>query len=296
MPLRVQVRESFTEIRDQRIEIYVFDWDVQCAVAILAAASLCLAGAGPVGGAVAGAFESGPVNKGFDEVDGVAVLGRPIGCEPADNMCQEVTGKVRDADPGEDEEPGIIGGPVEAVGAGGIAPADEAVAGSRFPCGGAEEQARQVAPMAIAGQIGEVFTNGSSVAEVMVLREVGGECPISGMPGRKQFDRDRSNILQTRYDGLGSVVKAGETGSGLPALDGFTPGWWESDQATTMQFERQSPGSHVFEPSGAGAPVPGLGKFFGDTVTMPIRVSRDQLLNLKEVLLGKSTTLNVERF
>ena len=62
-----------------------------------------------------------------------------------------------------------------------------------------------------------------------------------------------------------------------------------------MEFEQQSSGGHVFEPSGIGAPIPNLSELFGETTTMPIRMGSDQVPNSGEVLLGESAALNTER-
>ena len=173
--LRVQAAEFFTKIRDQGIEMDVLDGNAQDAVAVLAAASLGLADADPVGGAVAGAFEPGSVDEGFDEVDGVAVLCLPVGAQTAEREGKEMAGEMRDANPRQDEKACIVGGPVQALGADMVVPADKAVASRRLPSGGAEKKTRHVPTMTVADQVSEIFPDRAPVTKVMMASEVGEE-------------------------------------------------------------------------------------------------------------------------
>ncbi len=208
--LRVQAAELFTEVRDQGVDVDVLDRDAQCAVAVLAAPSLGLADADPVGGAVAGALEAGAVDEGLDQMDWMAVLGQPVGREAAGYAREQVRGQMRDANPGEDEEAGVVGSPVQPLGTGSVAPADEAVAAGYFPGGGAEEQTGEVAPVVVASQVGKMLADRASMAEVMVASEVGGEGRVSWVPGMKQFDGDRGEVLQVRDNGLSAETEPEE--------------------------------------------------------------------------------------
>jgi hypothetical protein len=62
-----------------------------------------------------------------------------------------------------------------------------------------------------------------------------------------------------------------------------------------MQLEHERPGSHVLDSSAVRAPVPGLGQFLGNAVTMPERVLGDQLADLVKILLGDEAALEAER-
>lgn len=62
-----------------------------------------------------------------------------------------------------------------------------------------------------------------------------------------------------------------------------------------MEFEQQSSGGHIFEPSGVGAPVPNLSEFLRETITMPVRVGSDQVSDFDKVLLSENAALNMER-
>ncbi len=97
----VHTTEFLSEIWNQRVEVGIFDRDLQCAVTVLTTASLGLADASPVGGAVAGTPEARSVDEGLDEVDGMAVLKPPVGAQSSQSSCQEVASEMRDLDPGQ---------------------------------------------------------------------------------------------------------------------------------------------------------------------------------------------------
>ena len=83
----------------QRVEIDVFDRHAQLPGTILPAAALGLACASPIGRSIASPLEALPIDKGFDQMDGVAVSGLPIVGQPPRNASQDMAGQVRHLDP-----------------------------------------------------------------------------------------------------------------------------------------------------------------------------------------------------
>ena len=92
----------------QRVEIDVLDRHAQLAGAILPAATLGLAYASPIGRSIASALETLAIDKGFQEIHGVAVLGLPIIRQPPRNASQDVTGQVWHLNPRQYEEAVIV--------------------------------------------------------------------------------------------------------------------------------------------------------------------------------------------
>ena len=95
----VHMAKFLTEMVCQRLDKDILDWNAQGAVAVLAAASLGLADAYPVGGAVASASKAFSIDKSLNEVNGVPVLGLPVRAETAGKTREHVRGQMRNADP-----------------------------------------------------------------------------------------------------------------------------------------------------------------------------------------------------
>ena len=195
--------ELISKLWGQGIEIDVFDGDAEGTGTILTAAALGLADTDPVGGTVAGPLEAGAVDKGFEEVHGVAVLGLPVGREAASQAGQEVAGEVRDTDPGKDQEAHIVGNPREALGTGGVAPSDELIAWLDPPGGSAKERTGDVAAHGVADQVSHVFAHGPAQAEIVVTDEVVGQDPVAGLLGREGLDGQGRDLGQGTSDGVG---------------------------------------------------------------------------------------------
>ena len=198
-----------------------------------------------------------------------------------------------DPDPGQNEEAGVVCSPVEPLGTRGVIPADEFVPRSRLPSRGTEEQAGNVTPMTVAGQVGKMLSDRASVAQVMVTGEVAGEGAVFGMLGAERLKRDRGEFTQARGDGCGDAVEAGEFGRLWLTLDGWAPGQWQRNPAMSRQLEHQGAGGHVLEPPGVSAPVPNLSEFLRETTTMPVWMGSDQVPDIDEVLFSEGTALNM---
>ena len=62
---------------------------------VLPGASFGLANVQPVGGFIAGAGETIPLDKGFEQINGVSVFGLPIATQAPGYAAQNVAGQVR---------------------------------------------------------------------------------------------------------------------------------------------------------------------------------------------------------
>jgi len=71
--------EEFSQAWGEEVEIDVLDRHAEGSVAVLATAPLSVAHVNPVGGLVAGALEALGIDKGFDQIDGVAISSLPVG-------------------------------------------------------------------------------------------------------------------------------------------------------------------------------------------------------------------------
>jgi hypothetical protein len=63
----------------------------------------------PVGGPIAGPLEAHGIDKGFKEIEGVPIDFLPVSGDPSGHLCQQIRSKMRDADPGRQEKPGVVG-------------------------------------------------------------------------------------------------------------------------------------------------------------------------------------------
>jgi len=131
-------------------------------VAVELAAALSGADVEPVGGTVAGAWESVGVDKGLEQDGSVGVSGGPVVGEAAGGEGEELGGEVGGVDPGEDEESGVVGDEVEMVLSLLGGPADPAVSGGEAPGGGPEAEEGQE-PALRSGEVAELGTREAAV-------------------------------------------------------------------------------------------------------------------------------------
>ena len=109
----------------------------------------------------------------------MAVLGLPVRRDARGDAAQEMTGQVGDADPGEDEEAGVVDDPGQRDGALGRGPADPPVTRGTVPCGGAEHDTGHRAAGAGLHPALEVLADPGLVAEVVM----GVEAALQSSPG-----------------------------------------------------------------------------------------------------------------
>ncbi len=164
-------------------------------VAVEFAPAFGLADARPVGGAVAGAGESGCFDEGLGQDGGVAVAGPPVGGQAAGDGGEEAGGEVGDLDVGADEEPGVAADKVQVRFAGGGVPADAGVAGGAFPGAGGEGEGGDVAGGGAGGEVADLGAGQRGVAEVVVVADE--LVPLPGLgAAADNADGDRAEIGQ----------------------------------------------------------------------------------------------------
>ena len=86
----------------------VFCRDAQAMMAVIAAAPRALADQLPVGGPIAHTAIAAAIDEGLQAIEGVAILRHPIGLDAPRDPRQEMTGQVRNLDPGQDEKSGVV--------------------------------------------------------------------------------------------------------------------------------------------------------------------------------------------
>jgi len=284
--------EQFPKVWGEGIEVDIFDRNRQGAVAVLPAATFCLASADPVGGAVAGALEAGAVHEGFDQVDGMAVLGLPIVCEAAGQAGEEVGGQVGDADPGEDEEPDVVGDPRKALGSRGVVPADELVAGVHPPGGGAEEGAAEGVALAVVDEVGQVLAHGSAQAEIVMANEVVGQDLVARLLWGERFDYQGEQFPQRLPDGFRLGPGQLWLRRSDQVLGRRAAAFGQTDEAALLELDQEARSREVLQPPGGRPPVPGFGKGQGDLVSAPVGMVGDELTDERHIFVADEAALN----
>jgi len=199
------------------------------------------------------------------------------------------------ADPGQDQKPAVVGHERQAARAGRIIPADPAVAGFRFPGRSTEEQARQIASVAVPRQVGHVFTDGAAEAQVMVARQIAREEGVIRRSRPHRLQAHRLEVRQRLGDVRGRTFVVGRGRRDGRTPRGLLPARRQREQAALFQLQQEAAGGHVFELAGACAPVPCFRHIHRDAPAAPIGVSRDQATHLSEVQLAQLSALEEVR-
>jgi len=91
----------------------------------------------PIGGLVGGAFEATLIDKGFEQIEGVAKIGGPVLAETFDIEGEELGGKMKDFNIGQNQESCILGDHMEIFFFDLIGPTDELIPARNPPGRGA---------------------------------------------------------------------------------------------------------------------------------------------------------------
>ena len=139
----MRIAEQQTEVFVEGIEEDFFGGERMEVVLIEFAAALSESDADPVGSAVAGAVEAVGLDKGFQQNGLITVAGEPIGGQLTGCGGENAGGQIGGADPGKDQEAGVVDHQVEVLLALRWRPTDPLVAWSDLPSGGGEAEGCQ---------------------------------------------------------------------------------------------------------------------------------------------------------
>jgi hypothetical protein len=89
----------------------------------------------PIGGPIAGPLETLGIDEGFKEIEGVPIDFLPVSGDPSGHLRQQIGGKMRDADTGQQEKPGVVGQQMEIIAPCLAIPSNVAVPASYVPRG-----------------------------------------------------------------------------------------------------------------------------------------------------------------
>ena len=117
----------------------------------------------PVGGPVAGTGETLGIDEGLHEHRAVGVALLPMFGQGAGSQSKNLGGEILRADPGQDQEAGVVDDEVEVSRALRVAPADIVIARRALPSAGAESKQGE-----------ELFAGGNEIAQLCP-----GQCRIA---------------------------------------------------------------------------------------------------------------------
>lgn len=117
--------ESLPEVWDKRIKIDVLDGCTNGIVSVVSSPSFCLPDELPIGSLVTGTLKAFPLDKGFEQINGMSVFVCEIVPDAASNKSKNVTCQMGNAYPGKNKKTQVIGDEVEMLFPGRNIPADE---------------------------------------------------------------------------------------------------------------------------------------------------------------------------
>lgn len=236
------------------------------------------------------------VDKGFQQLDGMAVLALPIGGDARGDAAEHVAGQVGDANPGEDEEAGVVDDPRQRGGPPGGGPSDPPVPRGALPGGGPEDDAGQRAARAGPHPILEVLADAGLVAEVVMPMEAvlqpGPGCALPGVADLVDVQRQQvaeracpGRLIQARGvgEGRGSSTAAG---GGCPAQGG------QLDPAAKGELAQQGSGGHVLELAVGAMPVPPAGQGPAELVAAPVGMVVEKAADLGQLEWAEGPALH----
>lgn len=159
-------------MRDERVEVNVFDRQGECGISVLTTATLSAADTYPVGRFVAGSDEPIPFDERFHQVHRMAVFDLPVNLDSSNNPAQYMGGQMRDTNPGEDKKTGVVRHPQKVPCTGLMAPANELIPRFGFPSGGTEKDAGHIASLTVTHQVLHVLPHRAAETQIVVTGEV----------------------------------------------------------------------------------------------------------------------------
>jgi hypothetical protein len=177
----------------------------------------------PIGSPIAGPLEVFGIDKGFKEIEGVSIDFLPVSGDPSGHLCQQMRGKIRDADPGRQEKPGVVGQQMEIISPCFAIPSNVAVPASYVPRG---RRPRKTGNGSFLGKsyVFEVRPNRLGVAQVM---ELGDEAVVELFKLSTPYlaQHDRVELFEVGFDrGLVNFDPFGSIAGDVPASR--APSFW----------------------------------------------------------------------
>lgn len=156
---------------NEGIQIHIFERDLEQVLRVVTAAPLRLSDANPIGSPVADAAKPFLIDEGFEHIEGMSVLARPVVANASGDGSENVTGQMRNTDPGQNEKSHIVRDEWKSLLPRSRIPADPLIAASDLPRRGTEEQTSKRTLLPIEDEVFHILADGTAVAEVMVLRQ-----------------------------------------------------------------------------------------------------------------------------
>jgi hypothetical protein len=132
------------EVPSQKIKINVFYRDYEVIITILSRPTFCLADTDPIRCLVASTFETVTLNERLHHMNGVAVFMHPVLFNTSQDTGENITCKVRNMDPRQQEKTGIVSYGAYVGFADLWAPANKVITGSCFPSSRTEKKTSKI--------------------------------------------------------------------------------------------------------------------------------------------------------
>lgn len=149
----------------QGIDENSFDRFVPSILTVISAPALSEAQTDPIGGFITGAFETGGIDKRFQEHGSIPIAVLPIPCQSPEVGGESMAGQMGKA--WENQEPGVIEDEGQILTTLGIAPANELITHGDFPCRRGPAQAGH-GLSGVINDIAQNMTDGGFVSQVMM--------------------------------------------------------------------------------------------------------------------------------
>src|SRR6266581_2141156 len=162
-------------------------------------------------------------------------------------------------------------------------PADPPVAGGGLPGSGAKEQTGQRPAIAVLRQVFQVFAYAIAVSQIVVsLQEPLEEQRLRTALGHR-LDSQRLQELQRTFNGTLVVIDWRGLAIAQP-VDRSRPARGQLDLASGLQLKQQASSSHVLEPAGTVAPIPGRTQLTGESRPIRVRMGLQPVSNQRDIL------------
>ena len=239
----------------KRFDEDVFDGQGVLVVRVEFAAALGLAEVEPVGSPLAGAAEARGFAEGFQQDGSDAVAAVPVGGQLPLAAGEQVGGEMGDADPGQDQEAGVVDDACQIAFAGGRVPADEAVAGGSFPGGGGEAEQGQQEAVAGLDEVAQLGAGQVLVAEIVVAVDELVPGTAAGVLGAQGIEAQRADIGERAGQGEQAGRIGGRGGRDRTRARQRSPRGRQGEQAVALHAQQGYAGAHLLETAVGLAPV-----------------------------------------